>query len=64
MKLRQVSGCNEGDCPKVFVSDRETAVFQGHAFAEGLSFGPGEQAVELPIDVVRDALAMFAGGPT
>lgn len=57
MNLRQVSGCEGGECPKVYVSDQGTAVFQGYALAPGiLSVGPGEQAVELPLDVVRGAL--------
>jgi hypothetical protein len=56
MELRQVAGCKDTECPKVFVTDRGTAVFQGDIMA-GLRPGPGEQAVELPLNVVRDALS-------
>lgn len=64
MKLRQVSGCEGGECPKVYLSDRGTAVFQGSPVttAGGLRLGAGEHAVELPLDVVRDALAALLRG--
>jgi hypothetical protein len=57
MKLRKVSGCDEGDCPAVYLSDRGTGVAQGMPVpeAEGLSLGAGEVAVELPLAVFRDA---------
>ncbi|MCP2238476.1 hypothetical protein LY41_004331 [Prauserella halophila] len=57
MKLRKVSGCHDGDCPAVYVSDRGTAVVQGTpvAAADGLSLGDGETAVELPPEVVLAA---------
>ncbi|MBP2320690.1 hypothetical protein JOF56_001075 [Kibdelosporangium banguiense] len=58
MKLRKVSGCEDGFCPTVYVSDRGTGVAQGAPVveAEGLALGPGEVAVELPLDVLKDAL--------
>lgn len=48
----------------MYVSDRGTLVFQGDAVtsAEGLRFGPGEQAVELPLRVVQDAFPELSGG--
>lgn len=57
MRVRKVSGCEGGNCPTVYVSDRGTVVFQGDAVAraEGLTLGNGEQAVELPLDVVLSA---------
>lgn len=64
MTLRKVAGdCDEGTCPAVHVSDRETLVFQGEAVpaAKGLTLGPGEQAVELPPHLLREALANLAG---
>lgn len=64
MRLRQVSaGCEGGDCPTVYVTDRGTVVFQGDGLWEvdGLSLTSGEQAVELPIDVVQSALPALAG---
>ncbi|HET9140563.1 hypothetical protein [Actinophytocola sp.] len=43
------------------MSDRGTVVFQGEPVgkADGLRLGSGEQAVELPLDVVRSALPAF-----
>lgn len=65
MQLRKVSGdCEDGDCPTVYMSDRGTVVFQGAVVTstEGLRLKPGEQAVELPLDVVRSALPQLSGG--
>ncbi|RZS37901.1 hypothetical protein EV193_105461 [Herbihabitans rhizosphaerae] len=62
MKLRKVSGCENGTCPAVYVSDRGTAVVQGDLVttAEGLELGDGESAVELPPDVVLAAVTALA----
>lgn len=58
MKLRKLSGCEEGDCPAVYLSDRGTAVVQGTQVieTEGLALGEGETAVELPPDIVLAAV--------
>lgn len=59
MKLRKVSGdCADTSCPAVYVSDQDTAVVQGGpvADAEGLRLGEGEMAVELPADILLDAV--------
>ena len=59
MKLTRLSGeCKEGTCPTVYLSDRDTLVLQGHIVlgADGLLLGPGEQAVELPIALLREAI--------
>jgi hypothetical protein len=61
MELRQLAGCKDTECPKVYVTDRGTAVFQGHIMTS-LRPGPGEQAVELPLSVVRDALSALLEG--
>jgi hypothetical protein len=57
MKLRQVTECKNKSCPTVYVSDRGTSVAQGTPVtdAEGLTLGPGEVAVELPLDVLKEA---------
>ncbi|WP_033401484.1 hypothetical protein [Actinopolyspora mortivallis] len=62
MKLRRVSGCENGTCPAVYVSDRQTAVVQGGHVptADGLTLGEGETAVELPPDIVLGAVTAFA----
>jgi hypothetical protein len=59
---RLSDACSNGDCPAVYVTERGTLVLQGatvHA-ADGLRLGVGEQAVELPVDLVRTALAALA----
>lgn len=64
MDLRKITtGCDNDDCPAVYLSDRGTVVFQGDAVtrANGLRLGAGEQAVELPLDVVRQALPELSG---
>ena len=62
MKLQKVSGCEEDDCPAVYVLDRGTAVVQGDYFisAQGLTLGDGEAAVELPPDILLGAVAALA----
>ncbi|RJQ71523.1 hypothetical protein D5S17_27355 [Pseudonocardiaceae bacterium YIM PH 21723] len=59
MDLRKVAGeCEDADCPAVYVADTGTLVFQGDVLAPGDAprLGPGEQAVELPESVVREAI--------
>ena len=65
MELRQVSrGCEGGDCPTVYLTDRGTVVFQGDTLSEAHrpSHAPAEGAVELPLDVVRSALPALSDG--
>ena len=60
MRLLKVSGCDNGTCPAVYVSDRGTAVVQGDPVAthtDGLTLGEGETAVELPSEVILGAVA-------
>jgi hypothetical protein len=61
MQLRKVAGCSKGECPAVYLSDRETVVFQG-TVAEGVQLGAGEQAVELPLGLVLSAIPSLPGG--
>ena len=59
MKLRKLAGtCDDGTCPNVYLSDRNTLVLQGDAVpsAEGLVLSPREQAVELTVELVEEAL--------
>lgn len=58
-------GCQGGECPTVYVSEHGTVVFQGYVVTgvDGLTLSPGEQAVELPLEVVRSALPMLAALP-
>ena len=60
MKLEKLAGgCDDGDCPTVYVTDQGTLVVQGGHIdkAEGLRLGEGEQAVEIPIDLLREAFS-------
>jgi hypothetical protein len=54
--------CKEGECDTVYLSDRGTLVLQGTAvsFAQGMKLGQGEQAVELSIQLVREAMSVLA----
>lgn len=64
MRVHRVSDeCRDGECPAVYVSDRGTVVFQGDTVtsAEGLRLGAGEQAVELPLAVLKSALPALLG---
>jgi hypothetical protein len=57
LELIRISGdCNAGDCPTGYVSNRNTVVFQGPvvASAQGLRLGVDEQAVELPVEIVKE----------
>jgi hypothetical protein len=59
MRLKKLAGdCDDGTCPGVFLSDRNTLVLQGDAVlkAEGLRLSSGEQAVELSVELVKEAL--------
>ncbi|MEV6825826.1 hypothetical protein [Amycolatopsis sp. NPDC051102] len=59
MKLRKLAGtCDDETCPTVYLSDRNTLVLQGDAVlsAAGLVFSPPEQAVELSVELVEEAL--------
>ncbi|MEV6877000.1 hypothetical protein [Amycolatopsis sp. NPDC051128] len=65
MKLRKITAdCEDLKCPAAYVSDRGTFVFQGPVVssADGLDLGEGEQAVELPFGVLRQALPELSEG--
>jgi hypothetical protein len=55
---RLTGGCGAGDCPAAYLSSRNTLVVQGSVVhdAEGLQLGEGERAVELPVEIVREAV--------
>jgi hypothetical protein len=59
MRLRKLSGsCEDNECPTVYVSDRGTLVIQGDQVvtADGLMLHSGEQAVEISVELVTEAL--------
>lgn len=60
MKVEKlVGGCDDGDCPTIYTTDRGTVVIQGDRVsrADGLKLGRGEDAVEIPLDLLREALS-------
>lgn len=64
MKVRRVSReCDRGNCPTVYLADDGMPVFQGCRVesAEGMTLGPGEIAVKLPLDVVLSAISALTG---
>jgi len=58
--LRAVAnGCSSGECPTVYVTDRDTAVVQGYLLrpeAAGVSVPDGESLVEIPLDLLGTAV--------
>ena len=59
LELTRLSGgCYEDDCPAGYLTSRGTLVFQGTAVhgARALRLGNDEQAVEVPIDIAKEAL--------
>lgn len=59
METRKIAGdCNRDDCPAVHVTDRGTLIFQGDVVnnAPAIKLSNGEQAVELPESVIREAV--------
>ena len=59
MKLTRLAGtCNDlNTCPAIDLTEAGTLVFTGPAVRfYGLRAGPGEQSVELAIDLVREAI--------
>lgn len=59
LKLTRLNtGCENGNCPTVYLSDHGTVVVQGDhvSDADGLTLGAGEQAVEVSVQLLREAL--------
>jgi hypothetical protein len=60
MKVRKlVGGCDDGDCPTIYMTDRGTVVVQGSLVrhADGLRLGADEDAVEVPVELLKEALS-------
>jgi hypothetical protein len=58
--LRAVANeCSSGECPTVYVTDRDTVVVQGYLLrpeAAGISVADGESLVEIPLDLLGTAV--------
>jgi hypothetical protein len=60
MKLRKLAGeCEYDNCPAVHLTDRGSVIVVGTTVADraGLRVGPGEQAVELPLRMLEEAMS-------
>jgi hypothetical protein len=64
MSLRPiVSKCGHGDCPTVYVTDRDTVVVQGYAVTPadaGIAVPDGELLVEIPPNLLTLAVQHLA----
>lgn len=57
--------CHGGDCPEVYVTDRNTALVRGYkvtdaagrAEVDKLGMPAGEDVVEVPLDLLQRAVA-------
>lgn len=55
-RLTRIAGgdCGRDDCPTVFISDHGTVAIQGYAVNKETP--PGESVVEIPLDVLKEAV--------
>jgi hypothetical protein len=56
-----VARCGGGNCPTIYETGRGTVVVQGRVLepdAAGVSAPPGEQLVEVPIELLTDYLTL------
>jgi hypothetical protein len=63
MKVRKIAGtCHDGACPTIYASETGSVIVQGYTVnrAEGMTLAEGEQAVEIPADLLRAALEGLA----
>ncbi|MEV7519193.1 hypothetical protein [Streptomyces sp. NPDC091371] len=52
-----VSSCDDGDCPTLYVTDRQTLLVQGETPTDhGLTLPGRETVVEIPIELIRRAV--------
>ncbi|MFC4630476.1 hypothetical protein ACFO6V_19685 [Promicromonospora alba] len=52
-----VSSCEEGDCPTLYATDRETLLVQGETpLGHGLTLPGHETVVEIPMELIRKAI--------
>jgi hypothetical protein len=59
--LAATANCEDGDCPTIYLSDRGTLIVQGYtAAADGVRPGQGEQAVEIPEALLKEAARALA----
>ncbi|GAA0339458.1 hypothetical protein AB0H73_33070 [Streptomyces olivoreticuli] len=58
MKLtRLAGGCDDGDCPTLYLTDRGTVAVQGTLMADhGLQIPPDETIAEIPVELIRKVI--------
>jgi hypothetical protein len=58
VKLTKLVGCDDGECPAVYLTDRGTYVFQGTRLTEhGRDIPAHETMAEIPMDLIRKAIS-------
>ncbi|GAA1891927.1 hypothetical protein GCM10009687_71470 [Asanoa iriomotensis] len=63
LRLLSTTGCTGGSCPTIYDSGRGTIIVQGYtvpAEGSGVAVPAGEQLVEIPVDVLRNAVRAMA----
>ncbi|KIF00517.1 hypothetical protein PL81_40730 [Streptomyces sp. RSD-27] len=58
MEVRKlVTTCENGDCPTLYATDRDTLLVQGEVPADhGLAIPAHETLVEIPMELIRKAI--------
>ena len=52
-----ISSCEDGECPTLYATDRETLLVQGEApIDHGLTLPGREMVVEIPMELIRKAI--------
>lgn len=65
MKATRLTSCNKTDCPAVYLADDGSLLAQGTPVngVEGVTLGPGELVVQLPREVLLEAVRALEGHP-
>jgi hypothetical protein len=64
MELRLVGGCEDGNCPRAYATERETVIIQGFVVDDPdilarAKPSKGEALVEIPRHILRQAARQF-----
>ena len=56
-KLTRLVGCDEGECPTLYRTERGTLAVQGERITDhGLEIPAHETMVEIPVELIRKAI--------
>ncbi|MCK2258293.1 hypothetical protein [Crossiella sp. S99.1] len=63
MKAYRITDCEKHECPALYVTDTGVVIAQGDPAddVDGVTLGEGERAVQLPLDVLKKAVATLQG---